>query len=63
MVASGRTLVSAPKRILNPRVTLEPGIGDPSIAQMEDIANDEHAVALQITRAERRGRSLVDRVV
>ena len=27
------------------------------------LANDEHAVALQITRAERRGRSLVDRVV
>jgi ketosteroid isomerase-like protein len=27
------------------------------------LANDEHAVALQTTRAEREGRSLVDRVV
>ena len=27
------------------------------------LANDDHAVALQITRAEREGRSLVDRVV
>jgi ketosteroid isomerase-like protein len=27
------------------------------------LANDDHAVALQIARAERNGRSLVDRVV
>jgi hypothetical protein len=27
------------------------------------LANDEHAVALQVTRAEREGRSLADRVV
>jgi uncharacterized protein len=38
--------------------------GDSIRIELHDVlANDDHAVALQITRAERNGQSLVDRVV
>jgi uncharacterized protein len=56
--------ISGAKEIAELVVGLREAAGGTLRIELHDVlANDDHAVVLQVTRAERDGRSLVDRVV
>jgi uncharacterized protein len=60
----GDTSIAGSRAIANlVEMLREASAGTLHIELHDVLANDEHAVALQVTRAERDGRSLADRVV